>query len=335
VLGLAVQAAVTVTFAAHKRGLHQQPGAAHAGQIICVDIDAPSPVSAAAAVELVDVARGIERRPDDWHKGDSGHVLVFGGSKGMTGAALLAALGALRVGAGLATIATDREARTALDQKVIEIMTAELADDPQAAIERAIELAKDKAVAVLGPGAGLDDRARTLVRELAVRLPIPTIVDADALTALSDAPERLRDAVAPRVITPHSGEAGRLLRMSTSAVQADRFAAADALARRTGAIAVLKGARTIVASPDGQQSVCDRGTPALAVAGTGDVLAGTIAGVQAGSRFAPSALSVGCSVVLHALAGEIAAKSDRGLLAREVADALPLALEACRAHLPT
>jgi NAD(P)H-hydrate epimerase len=163
---------------------------------------------------------------------------------------------------------------------------------------------------------------------------VPTVLDADALTALAGALESLRDAVAPRVLTPHPGEAARLLGTSTEAVQSDRYAAAATLAARSGHVVVLKGARTIVAGPDGGLRVCGEGTPALGVAGTGDVLAGLLGARLASGDEAPLLDAMAAGVVLHALAGEHAARSDRGLLAHEVADALPDALRIARASSP-
>lgn len=328
VLGVATRAALTVTFAAHKRGLHQYPGAGLAGEVVLASIGVPAPAGAPAMlVTLEDVGEAVAERPRDAHKGTAGHVLVVAGSPGRTGAALLAGRGALRGGAGLVTIATGSAARQALDEKVVELMTATLPDDPAAAIGEALALAKGKRAAVIGPGLGTDDAARALAIGLAIDLPIPAVLDADALTAIAADPAALTRAAAPRVITPHPGEAARLLGCDTADVQRDRWAAAAELARRTGHVAVLKGARSIVATPDGALRTTDRGTPALGVAGTGDVLSGVVASLLA--EIAPP-LAASVAVVVHALAGELAAHSDRGLLASEVADAVPDALERCR-----
>ena len=328
VLGVAVGAAVTATFAAHKRGLHQHPGVDHAGEVVLCSIGVPAPDDTQVALfEPDDAARLLPRRPRDAHKGDAGHVLVVGGSPGKTGAALLSGHGALRGGAGLVTVAARGRAAKALDRKVIELMTAPLDDTAKRAIPAALELAETMDAAVVGPGLGLDDDGRALALALARDLPIPTVLDADALTALADDPGMLRDAKGPRVLTPHPGEAARLLGCDARDVQRDRYTAAMEIAQRTGHIALLKGARTVVASPDGRMRVCRRGTAALGVAGTGDVLAGVVAAHLAVLDPLPAAA---VAVALHAIAGEIAAVSDRGLFAREVADAIPRALEACR-----
>ncbi len=327
-LGAAVRATLTVTFAAHKLGLHQHPGAAYAGELHCVSIGVPAPKSTARGlIEARDVAELMPRRAADAHKGSSGHVLAIAGSAGKTGAALLAASGALRAGAGLVTIASDAETRRALDHRVVELMTAELSQ--QGAVAEALELARGKAAALLGPGVGLAPEKRELSRELALLLPIPTVLDADALNALGGELSGLHSAAGPRVLTPHPGEASRLLGRSTAAIQADRLRAAHDLAAASGQIVVLKGACSVIASPQGELRVSRAGTPALGVAGTGDVLSGIIAALLA-QQLAPFEAAF-CGVELHARAGEIAAQSDRGLLASEVADAFARALEQVRA----
>jgi NAD(P)H-hydrate epimerase len=327
VLGVAVRAQVTATFCAHKRGLHQYPGAEHAGVVRLVSIGVPAPEAhAAGLIEASDVARAVPPRAGDAHKGTNGHVVAFAGSPGKTGAAVLCATSALRNGAGLVTIATSPEARAALDHKVVEIMTAPIAGPDL--LSSALALARDKDGALLGPGFGLDPRARALARSLALDLTIPTVLDADALTAFAGELALLRGAKAARVLTPHPGEAARLLNRSVADVQRDRYAAALSLADQSDQVVVLKGARTLIAAPSGELRVCTAGTPALGTAGTGDVLAGAIAALL--PSLTPFA-AAWVSVELHARAGEIVAASDRGILAGEVAAALPHALERCRA----
>jgi NAD(P)H-hydrate epimerase len=251
-------------------------------------------------------------------------VLIIAGSKGKTGAALLSSFGALRAGAGLVTIAADRETQPVLEQKVLEVMTAQFSD-----ASSILALSEGKGAAVLGPGFGLDEDRKALARELARELQVPCVLDADALTALGSDLEALQQARGPRVLTPHPGEASRLLGRSTAEVQADRYGAVAELARRSGQVVVLKGAHTVIGSPEGSIRVCRAGTPALGVAGTGDVLAGVMGALGVGL----SAFSCAwASVQIHAVAGEIAALSDRGLFAHEVADALPRALERARAE---
>lgn len=327
VLGVAIEAALTVTFAGHKRGLWQMPGRAHAGEVVCADIGVPPPSSRDGLLELADAARWLPRRSLHAHKGTAGHVLVVAGSPGRTGAAMLAGHGAIRGGAGLVTLAS--RAHDALDQKVVELMTAALPSDPEKAREAALEAVKGKDAAAVGPGLGLDDDAQRLALALTRELPVPAVLDADALTAIAaEGLEKVREAAAPRVLTPHPGEAARLLGCTPRDVEADRYAAAQRIASRAGHVVVLKGAGTVVAEPQGRLAVCPLGTPALGVGGTGDVLTGAIAAALAS---AGSAFDAACAaVLLHARAGELAARSDRGLLAREVGDMLPRALEEAR-----
>ena len=326
VLGTAVHAALTLTFAAHKRGLHQHPGVDRAGEVVLVSIGVEGPSDAAAyLVDRADVAALVPPRPRDAHKGTAGHVLVVAGSPGHTGAALLCALGAARAGAGLVTIAAREAARIALDAKVLETMTAAL---PEVGLPaEALALAAGKDAAVIGPGAGTDDRARDVLNVLAEKLPVPTVLDADALTALADELARLRRAPAARVLTPHPAEAARLLGTTTAEVQRDRFVSAGRLALESGHVVILKGARTVVATPEGTLFVVRAGTPALASGGTGDVLAGIVGALLAVIPARDAAIA---GAMLHAVAGELAARSDRGLLAHDVADQVPAALEACR-----
>lgn len=326
VLGCAVLATSTVTFAGHKRGLHQYPGVAHAGAVTCVGIGAQQPDdSHVSLIEHCDVASLLARAAGDSHKGTRGHVLAIAGSRGKTGAAVLSALGAMRAGAGLVTIAADAQTQSVLEYKVLELMTARF--DEGAPLASLLTLAEGKASALVGPGFGVDDGRRELARSLARELPVPTVLDADALTALGTDLEQLRDARAPRILTPHPAEAARLLGRSTAAVQADRYGAARELAARSGQVAVLKGARTVIATPEGALRICRAGTPALGVAGTGDVLAGVLSALVARERAHAAAWA---GVLIHALAGEIAAESDRGMLASEVAHAIPRALERIR-----
>ncbi len=329
VLGVAIRAHTTITFGVDKRGLQQHPGVEHAGFVHVVDLGVPAPLALSALrLDARDLDRLVPRRRGDAHKGTAGHVLVVAGGPGKTGAALLSGMGVMRMGAGLVTLAARATARAALDAKVFELMTLEVPEALEAAVATLLRECQGKGAAVVGPGLGTDGISRALALRLAVELPIPAVLDADALTALGTDLARLRSSAAPRVLTPHPAEAGRLLGLSTKAVQADRYAAATALAERSGHVSILKGARTIVASPNGVLAVCPLGTPALGVGGTGDVLAGAVGALLAVGSPVDAASA---AVLAHARAGELAAITDRGLFAHEVADALPRALAAARA----
>jgi NAD(P)H-hydrate epimerase len=327
VLGIAWPAKMTATFAAHKRGLHQFPGAGLAGTVICVDIGVPSPQNTKTQVlEREDLGSFVKPRAIDAHKGSAGHVIVFAGSPGRTGAALLSGMGAMRAGAGLVTLAPRGATRAALDAKVIELMTTEIPEALEAGINAALRECEHKAAAVLGPGLGLDGTAQTYATRLAIEAPIPMVIDADALTAIAHDPSVLQRARAARVLTPHPGEAARLLGTTSDEVQRARYASAERLAQSTGQVVILKGARTIIATA-GRLAVCPLGTPALGVAGTGDVLSGIVGAMLVSL---PPFEAACAAVLAHAIAGELAAVTDRGLFAREVADAVPRALARAR-----
>lgn len=321
VLGAAVRADCTATFVAPKFGMTQYPARALCGEIEVCSIGVPPPKGTPAmCIDDDDLRAWLARRPADTHKGSAGHVLVFAGDRGTTGAALLSGRAALRSGAGLVTLAPRLRAQAALDAKVTEMMTVAL---PEHDVEGCLSLCERAKVAVIGPGFGKDPVGRRLIAALVQRLPVPTVVDADALSCVADEGIALLAAsVAPRVLTPHPGEAGRLLGVPTSDVQADRRAAVLALAAGSRQVTILKGASTLVAGVEGRVRVCLAGSPAMAVAGMGDVLTGILA--SALCHLSP--LEAACAAVQwHGRAGE-RMLGDRGLLASELADGLPVTL---------
>lgn len=323
ILGVAPGAALTVTFAGQKRGLHQYPGAEHAGEVRVVDIGIPVRASTPASLWTADdLAALVRPRADDAHKGTNGHLLVVGGAPGKTGAAILAGRAAFRTGAGLVTIGARADARAALEEKVIELMTVEL---PTEIDREAVEaLCEGKRAVVLGPGMGLDELGRQWALAFARFAPVPTLIDADGLTNVAELGlGLLRAAPAPRILTPHPGEAARLLGQTSSEVQNDRYRAANAIAEQSGQVVILKGARSIVAAGT-ELRVCAEGTPALGVAGTGDVLSGVVGALSMTLDPLDAAIA---GALLHALAGVEASIGDRGLIASEVADAVPVVLE--------
>lgn len=324
VCGDAIKAELTIAFAGHKRGLHQYPGVHYAGRVACVSIGMPSAMIQSDTMLMHHTALRslLKPRPADAHKGHQGHILIVAGSPGKTGAALLTAHGAMRSGAGSVTIAPRATAFNAIETRVLECMTLELSADPEAAARKLVEFSAGADAAVLGPGIGLDLDTQTLALRIALELSVPTVLDADALSAFSNAGiGSLAQAAGPRVLTPHPGEAARLLGCQTRDIQADRYGAAVELAKQAKHVVVLKGARSIVASPDGKMCVCAHGCAAMATAGSGDVLAGVIAAQLKHTENSWEAASLG--TLLHAVAGEQAARADRGLLAHEIADAIP------------
>lgn len=312
--GVAVRADVTVTFIGDKLGLHTAAGADCAGRVQFEPLDLPASVYVNVPVLArrlwpADAAAALPPRSRGAHKGDHGHVLIVGGDHGMAGAALLAARAALRCGAGLVSVATRERHAAALTAAQPELMVH--------AVEQGVALAPLLAradVVVVGPGLGQGEWGRALWAALA---DVPRrVVDADALNLLSHQPQRRDDWI----LTPHPGEAARLLGLGTADVQADRLQALRALAVRYGGVPLLKGVGTLVWQPDGA-ALCPYGNPGMGSGGMGDVLSGVIAALWAQGRDAVRAAAIG--VLVHARAGDAAAATaPRGLLPSDVIDAL-------------
>jgi NAD(P)H-hydrate epimerase len=340
----AAAATVTVTFAALKRGHVLPPAAAHCGEVVVADIGIPPACLAESSPSLFlledrDAAAAFPRRPRGAHKGDFGHLLIVAGSVGKTGAAVLAAAGALRCGAGLVTVATPEPCLPLVAAGRAEAMTAPLPATvegglAESALEPLLGLCRERDAVALGPGLGAHPQTRALVRAFVRACPVPLLVDADGLNAFAasgDAPAAvaLLRREAPTVLTPHPGEMARLAGRSGRDVQAARPETALGLARETGAVVVLKGERTIVADPVGHAAVCPAGNPGMATGGTGDVLSGAIGALLArhGALLAATA-----GVLVHARAGDLAAaaRGEDGTTAGDLAEALPSAIEAVR-----
>lgn len=314
-----VKAAVTVTFIALKQGLFTGEAGAHVGSLIfdpLVDGQAGNGRSQVRRL-TASTLRTLSPRSPTAHKGHFGHVLVVGGDRGMGGAALLMAESALRAGSGLVSVGTREEHVAAAQSRRPEIMThgVRSANELRVMVEKADVL-------VVGPGLGQGPWGRSLLSAMAIA-DRPQVWDADALNLLASGNVKLPEDT---VITPHPGEAARLLDASTRDIQADRFGAARALAERFGACVVLKGAGTLIAAPDGKLSVCDRGHPAMAGSGLGDVLAGLIGALRAQGMNAYDAACLG--VWLHACAGErIGQAEGRGLAASDLPTFIRTVLE--------
>jgi NAD(P)H-hydrate epimerase len=328
--GAVFRADVTATMGERKLGLYLEADAP-VGRVEVVGLGAPLPADGAAAARsfLLDgaaVAARLPRRSPSAHKTSSGHLLVIAGSPGKTGAAVLVGQAALRAGAGLVTLASTAAGQAALDAKVVELMTAGYAAgddlDPEAAARALAKLAARAQAIVIGPGIPTGDRMRDVVRRVAATAPQPMVLDADALNALGiDAPSVLVQASAPRVLTPHPGEMGRLSGASTATVQAERLGHATRLAAATRAIVVLKGARTIIAAPDGASYVSPIACAALATAGSGDVLAGVIGALLARGCDALTAAQIG--VYVHGAAGvDLEASLGDGVAAGDLPQAI-------------
>ncbi|MDP9037156.1 MAG: NAD(P)H-hydrate dehydratase [Myxococcota bacterium] len=328
-LGVAVCADATATFAHPKLGLLTPNGSKLAGRVHVVDIGVPPAIAEhlgclVQRLDPEDLAQLVLRRSPGAYKTSAGHVVVVAGSPGKVGAPQLAARGAMRAGAGLATIATWPDAASAIESHACEAMTARI--DPARSQATLDEILVGKQAVVVGPGFGLGNDARTVVEHLLASWHRPIVVDADALTMFAGRPGELGLARAA-ILTPHPGELARLLGVTVAAVEQDRFASARALVGATGAVVVLKGAHTIVAGPDLRVAVSPVSCPALATAGAGDVLSGVIAAMAC---TLPPFEAACAGVLSHALAGVAWSMAnggaDRGMLASEIADELPRVL---------
>lgn len=305
-----MRADATVTFVAFKRGMFTADAADVCGAVQLDALDLPAEVFAGTAPDafLMDPASLPPRRANS-HKGSYGHVLALGGDTGTGGAIRLCSEAALRAGAGLVSVGTRAAHISALNSARPELMAhaVEGARDLEALLERADVLA-------LGPGLGQGDWGRA-IWEAARDRGVPQVLDADALNLLAAHPHTIPEAC---VLTPHPGEAARLLETDSAHIQSDRFAAARALATRYRACVVLKGSGSLVAAPDGRMAVCPWGNPGMAAAGMGDVLTGVIAALMAQGLEPWEAACMG--VGLHARAGDRTARASgmRGMLASDL-----------------
>ncbi len=335
--GAAVRADATVTFHAAKPGLCIAPGKQCSGQVHVVDIGIPAtggPVNPAIGLISQRVGEEIPRREASSTKFSAGSVLVVGGSRGLSGAPVLAALAAARAGAGYVTVATPASIAPTIAAKLLEVMTVELPDDPETGPKRgssrmAVERAGRTQAMVLGPGLGRLSAAQKFARDVATHANVPLVLDADGLNAHAEEGglEQLARRSAPTVLTPHAGELGRLLGLPSAEIEAHRLEHVRSAAARAQAIVVLKGDDTLVAEPEGRVAISPGGAPALATAGTGDVLAGVTAAFL--SKGVEPFTAVCAAVSTHLAAGIIAAEQigAEGVMAGDVIAALPRARE--------
>jgi NAD(P)H-hydrate epimerase len=318
VMGAAVSADCTISFVALKTGLFLGAGPDHVGRLIFDDLELSPPDELRFRPLLQrlgegEIARALPPRGRAANKGDFGRVLIVGGGPGMPGAVRLAGESCLRVGAGLVTVATARDNLNAVVAGRPELIVH--AVEEAAALEPLLGSAD---VVAVGPGLGQSTWAASLL-ESVLGCGKPLLIDADALNLLA---KSARPAPARSVLTPHPGEAGRLLGSNAAAIQSDRMAALHALqARHPGSVIVLKGAGTLIGAEGQIPGICERGNPAMAAPGMGDVLTGVIAGILAQCRDPWQATCAG--VLAHALGGdELARDRSRGILALELAEAI-------------
>ncbi|MCL4523367.1 MAG: NAD(P)H-hydrate dehydratase, partial [Acidobacteria bacterium] len=346
-LGSAISADFTVTFTAPKPGLLLPPNCEHAGELHVGAIGTPPEMLAADdALKLHWLEPGefsalpLARRRGG-HKGDYGHALIIAGSRGKTGAAVLSAMGALRAGAGLVTVATPERVLPIVASHVPEMMTEPLAGTDADTISmrgldygRLAEIARGKNALALGPGLGTHPETQQFVRAVLRESELPVILDADGLNAFAGRAEELRERKAPLAVTPHPGEMARLLGCTTAQVQADRLKIALQAAAQWNATVVLKGYHTIIAAPDGRAFINSTGNPGMATGGTGDVLTGMLAGLTAQFTTAQWERVLGLGVYLHGRAGDLAAEQfgEASLIATDLVATIPRAWRELRSE---
>lgn len=337
ICGECVKADLTVTFGYPKLGLLQYPGAEYTGELVIADISIPSLIGDEAGLNMYlitnDYIRSLipPRRPNS-HKGTYGRGLIVGGSEGMTGAVALASTGCLKSGAGLIKAAIPTALNPILENKLTEVMTVALGERDSTRLEmssinRLEELLDEADAVALGPGMGVDRERVKVVEFIISKSRVPLVLDADALNCIALDPQILSKVSAPVIITPHPGEMARLLKCSVSDVQKDRVAAARYFSQEWGVITVLKGANSVIASPQGNIYINTTGNPGMASGGMGDVLTGVITGLLC-QRLEP--IQAACAgVYIHGLAGDIVAsdKGEYGLTATQVAERIPEAIK--------
>jgi len=350
IMGSAVRARATVTFGLPKRGHYLYPGAEYSGDLYIEDIGFPYELTSSEKIKVnlpqeKDIISLMPGRPKYSHKGTYGHVLLIAGSKGKTGAALMAAKACLRTGAGLVTIGVPESLVSSLQSRVTEEMLLPLPDKGNGtlSIKSAsviLSFLKKRAnVLAIGPGLSVDDEISELIGRLIIKAHTPTVIDADGLNAIAGRMSMLHKCKAPVVLTPHVGEMARLLRgpvvrgqgsekERVAEIEKDRIGVALSFSRKTGTYLVLKGVPTVIAAPDGNAFINQTGNPGMATAGTGDVLTGMISSFLA-QRITPQNASV-LGVYLHGLAGDIAAqkKGQHSLVASDLINAISSVVKA-------
>lgn len=338
ILGRAVRASLTVTFGLPKLGLYQNHGIDLAGLVSIVDIGIPQAYidavqSRTTLITQAFVRASLPARRMSSHKGTFGHAGIIAGSVGKTGAAAMAANAALRVGAGLVTVAIPSSVNDVLEAKLLEAMTVPMPETKartlsRTAFDRLAAFITARTAIAIGPGLSTHPETVELVQALVKQLDRHAVLDADALNALAGRASLLTECKTPPILTPHPGEMARLeIDATPQSVNADRIGTAARFARERGVFVVLKGARTVIARPDGAVAICPTGNPGMATAGTGDVLTGMIVGLLAQGLASWEAACV--ATYLHGYAGDLAAaaKGQTGLIAGDVIEQIPHALK--------
>jgi len=339
ICGRAVKAYATITFGHQKIGQAMPTGTEHCGKLAIADIGIPRQITESIAPkqylltsQTIDVS--FYQRPLSAHKGTSGHVLVIGGSTGKTGACAMTSQSAMRIGCGLVTLGIAKSLNSILETQLMEVMTLPFSEElpgvlgPKA-FDEIMRASIGKNCIAIGPGMGISQETEILVHKLIQEITIPMVIDADAINALAGHAECLHKAKTRHILTPHPGEMARLTGLSTREIQSDRVTFARYFARSHNVILILKGAKTIIAHPNGQIAINPTGNPGMASGGMGDVLTGIIAGIIAQGIMPGDAVET--AAYIHGLAADILERKmgKIGFMASDVIQSLPLALEEC------
>ena len=337
-LGTAIRAFLTITFGLPKVGHLIPPGLGYVGKVKVIDIGIPRRLVEEEKIptyllekEQIQRWLSIPRNPDT-HKGDYGHLLVIAGSVGKTGAAAMACQAALRMGAGLVTLAIPKSLNGIMEMKLTEVMTEPLPETPKQtlslrAFSALVRLCENKRAVIIGPGLGTFKETQSLVLKLVKTLNLPIILDADGLTALATQPKILPITNRSLILTPHPGEMARLIRSNVKEVLEDRIGLSRKFSQSQHVHLILKGHPTLISTPQGEVFVNPTGNPGMASGGTGDVLTGMIGGlVCQGFDILPS---LQIAVYLHGMAGDEGAreKGEKSLIATDIIEKIPSLLK--------
>lgn len=332
ICGTCIKADKTVTFAAYKMGMLMFPGADYIGSVTVSDISIPQYIidecETAAVVPDINFVKGIiPKRKNNSHKGDYGKLLIVAGSKGMTGAAYMAATAAVRVGCGLVTLGICESLNSVMEEKTTEVMTLPLPDInghlSESASEKILGVINNYDAVLIGPGLGRSGGVFSVVRSVLVNSKVPVIVDADAINVLSQDMSVLSNCNCNLIFTPHSMEMSRLTGLDVSYVDNNRLTVSKEFSEEYGATIILKGHHTVVTTPELMQYINITGNSGLAKGGSGDVLAGIVAALLACGI--DEAYSAAAAVYIHGLAADIAVKEKNisSLLATDVIKSIP------------
>jgi len=337
VIGEHIMADLTVALCLPKIGEILYPAAEYVGELDVVDIGIPELIInnrdiKINLIEEKDAAGILPKRKPDTHKGTYGHLAVIAGSRGKGGAAALSSISALRAGTGLVTLALPKCLNVSFEAGIPEVMTLPLPDTKEGTIDKSalntlINFLEGKSAVLIGPGITTNPSTSSLIKNLVKKISCPMLIDADGLNIIADKIELLKDKPFPVIVTPHPGEMARMLNTTSKEIQTNRIEASRKLSAEYGIYVILKGARTIVATPEGEVYINPTGNPGMATAGTGDVLSGIIVGFMAQGLSARDSSILG--VYLHGLAGDIAAEklSQTALIASDLIKTFPEAIK--------